>query len=760
MSVDIKVIYEEQMTQALKSGDLSFHAKQQGEIWREYTIFQKKPTDEEYLVSWCIAWVVELETKHNFTCLYLNKFWQDNAQLPENFAGFKSFFQKLDANFKMQRLIDALKNSEMVHFIELNSPIEPAVERALKPLVLTQYQGQFKFYYARVFDNELAIKKTLHKRGGKRKSLPKKEQEKFNNLVQILFKTDSNTSSINQADLIDKDQEPDWQKIAVAQMFSSNFGIITGGPGVGKTTTVVRLIAALQIWNFYTKRKGLKIILGAPTGKAAARLSESILNQLKDKKFGLPDLKKVAQKLDEKLYKNFENVGISEWSQILPIEVQTVHKILQARILGIANRAEKLSLDVLIIDEASMLNLSLFGTLLQVLPLNSRLFLLGDENQLSSVESGSVLSDLCALNSGLYTQAEKNELFALTGETINNAFINTNSTDGNSNQVDTKNNANKGQILQITKLRKSYRFDENKGVGKLAKIVNESGEPINSDAQKSNAQTTKSATQTLNELTECFANNEKNLQLHKIDDGKAFDKKIKELAETGWKDYFELLTNKIPSTDAEKQVWDQWSKEVFAAFNKFQFLVVARQDEFGFDKVNEILDEYFSERFKQDEDFSQRFTQLGKAKQLGRPYIVTKNDSVLGINNGDLCLFLPYKDKMQLHFLANNSDDAEQEDRENTKDSKQGATDIKRIAKSKIDNLESGWSLTVHKSQGSEFEKVCLIIPSKNSPLLSKEIFYTGLTRAKENFSLIYKDEEQIKSTLSKKIQRWSGFDN
>src|SRR5690606_29391398 len=160
----------------------------------------------------------------------------------------------------------------------------------------------------------------------------------------------------------------DWQKLACAMALQRRFAIITGGPGTGKTTTVVKLLALLQ----QGAAGKLQIKLAAPTGKAAVRLTESISGALSR----LP----------------------AELTSAIPTEVTTLHRLLGA----LPNRRSfkhhaqnPLQLDVLVVDEASMIDLEMMAALLDALPAQAQLVLLGDKDQLSSVEAGSVLGDLC-----------------------------------------------------------------------------------------------------------------------------------------------------------------------------------------------------------------------------------------------------------------------------------------------------------------------------------------------------------------------------
>lgn len=177
-----------------------------------------------------------------------------------------------------------------------------------------------------------------------------------------------------------------WQKVAALMSTTSNFTVISGGPGTGKTTTVFKLLLLLLCLS-YQKRQ---ILMCAPTAKAAARMGESISNQLKDE-----NTEALILKLCEVSGADAEQI-----KSILPRQAETVHRLLKVRphmVTPIYNAHNKLNCDVLIVDEVSMLEMSLFAKLVDALPENCRLILLGDKDQLSSVGAGMVLGDICSI---------------------------------------------------------------------------------------------------------------------------------------------------------------------------------------------------------------------------------------------------------------------------------------------------------------------------------------------------------------------------
>lgn len=692
--------YETKKRLALDEKNLTFHSK-------SIVDFFEKHAQIEPFVKWTLMWLNE-SAHRSFICFNLSKFWSDYEYIPLEFQDFKNFFidlkSQLGKDYNLKNLVEDLEKTSCVKFIKLENFLQTDFKKTDTPFVLTLLGSDYKLYLSRAFSDEMQVKnyinQTSHK-NLKSTDFLYKISEKIKQTIDFLF---ANNQAIQSEKLKNKKidttkqgdkTQPDWQKIAIAQMLTSQFGIITGGPGTGKTTTVLRFIATVQILNLLEKKQILHIVLSAPTGKASARLWESIekqINELEEAE-NSKSLQKLAKKIDG-LEKILLDLGINNWSQILPKQVSTLHRVLGAYSLGIFDKGEhkKLNLDLLIIDEASMIDLNIFSNMLNSLPSTAKLYLLGDENQLSSVEAGSVLGDLCSLNAGKYTKADADFLEKLCGEKINSIYL-----DENANYP-----------LNISKLHKSYRFDSQKGIGKLADLVNKSDRKN----YESMFEKFKKTMQT-----------EEGLNLIKLVDKKDLKPRLIELANKGWEKYFAFLQNP-PSLEDDEKNWDDWAKKLFDNFSQFQFLVVTREGDYGFKRVNYILDLEFGTKF-------------GKVN-LGKPYMVRKNDPLLGVNNGDLGIYLPYKNSMQLHFL--------QEGR------------IRRIAKSRIEELDAAWSLTVHKSQGSEFKAVCLILSAKEKAILTKEILYTGLTRAKKDFILIYEEEKTFKKLFQKNIDRWSGF--
>lgn len=322
----------------------------------------------------------------------------------------------------------------------------------------------------------------------------------------------------------------DWQKLACALATRGAFSIITGGPGTGKTTTVVRLLALLQ-GPAVEARKPLRIRLAAPTGKAAARLTESISLQVRS--LAVPD----------------------DVREMIPSEVTTVHRLLGNR-PGTRHfrhhAGNRLPLDVLVVDEASMIDLEMMANLLDALPIHARLVLLGDKDQLASVEAGAVLGDLCRdAEAGWYNPQTRAWLEAVSGEDLGVSGL----------QQDSAHQHPLAQ--QVVMLRHSRRFGEGSGIGQLARWVNQ---------QQADEARRLLAARSHADLYGLSLKGEQDRALERL------------LLEghgegpQGYRHYLNVLRTQRPplGTVLEDRRWTDWARDVLQAFDRFQLLCGAQ----------------------------------------------------------------------------------------------------------------------------------------------------------------------------------------
>lgn len=420
-------------------------------------------------------------------------------------------------------------------------------------------------------------------------------------------------------------QQPDWQRLAAAQAVRRRLAVISGGPGTGKTTTVVRLLAALL------EQPGgnrLAIGLAAPTGKAAARMAEAIRNA----KAELP----LADHL----------------KALLPEEARTLHRLLGSRGDSPAVRhdaARPLALDVLVVDEASMVDLALMAKLVDALPPQARLILLGDKDQLAAVEAGAVFAELCEGRG--FDAAAAAELQRITGQTV---------------PVETPRSALGDAVVLLTH---SHRFAGDSGIGELARRIN-GGD----------------AAGTLNLLREGRAD-----LAWQAEPSQAA---LLERLEQGYAPYLKAARRGDPVS-------------AFAAFNAFRALTAQREGPWGVGGLNEALEARIKRRYS-----------LAERERWypGRAVMVRQNDYALGLFNGDIGLCLAGEHGLRVYF--------------------EGEDGFRAFAPARLPSHDSAFAMTVHKSQGSEFSEVLLALPESPSPLLTRALFYTGITRAKHKVEI------------------------
>jgi len=467
-----------------------------------------------------------------------------------------------------------------------------------------------------------------------------------------------------------RDGGADWQKIACAMATRGGLAVITGGPGTGKTYTVARLLALL--FALEGEQAGqLRVALAAPTGKAAARLKQAIddaLDKLSGSLEGALPLRELAERMGG---------------------ARTLHSLLGARPDTRAfrhNAGNQLDVDVLIVDEASMVHLEMMAALLDALPRGARLILLGDKDQLASVEAGSVLGDLCFdAQAGGYGAATAAFVEAASGQAIPPEFL-----------------GNAGALAQQTvMLRQSRRFGG--PIGQLALAVN------NGDAEAARA----------------VLRADSGGQLHWSEAAQQED--ALRLASEGYRPFLELV-HEGPGADGH----DAWAASVLQAFEGFRLLCAVREGEWGVSGLNDSI--------------SQRLEELGLLKRrgdwyVGRPVMVTRNDYATGVYNGDIGLVLPDPERpasLRVYF----SD----------------AGQVRSVLATRLRNVETAFAMTVHKSQGSEFSHTVLVLPREASSVLARELVYTGITRARQRFTLLTPNPGVLPDAIRRRTERTSGL--
>lgn len=468
--------------------------------------------------------------------------------------------------------------------------------------------------------------------------------------------SDNMASFINETllrDTLDRlfgpaENEVDWQKVAAAVAATRRISVISGGPGTGKTTTVAKLLTALiQL----SQGQRLRIQLAAPTGKAAARLTESLGNAIRQ--LSLTD--------DER--------------KLFPEQASTLHRLLGAQPnsqLLRYHRGNPLNLDVLVVDEASMVDLPMMARLIAALPTKAQVIFLGDRDQLASVEAGAVLGDICRFAELGYSEPRAEQLARLTGYTLaGNIPI-------GDVQVDAVNVRD-----SLCLLRKSYRFDEKSGIGQLALAVNAGR---------------------YRDALAVFNGTYADIERFSLADSDDYEVLLEDCA-AGYQHYLELAAAGVDAGD------------VLAAFGRYQLLCALRAGPFGVSGLNERVEQLLHRKRL----IERTPGPLGRW-YVGRPVMIGLNDSALGLFNGDIGIALPDPEgELRVHFQLPDGN-------------------IKSVQPSRLPSHETAYAMTVHKSQGSEFEHTALVLPNTFMPVLTRELVYTAITRARQRLTLYCSD--------------------
>ena len=446
--------------------------------------------------------------------------------------------------------------------------------------------------------------------------------------------------------------DPDWQQTAAALALLKPLSVISGGPGTGKTYTAARILALLH--TLHHGSRPLRVALAAPTGKAAARLDESI--------------RSARQHLPEGL------------SRALPEQAQTLHRLLGARPGSEAfrhNRSNQLALDLLLVDEASMIDLMLMAALLEALPPAARLIFLGDRNQLTSVEAGSLFADLCGSGEAAWSEALRTQLYQLTGQLLPPPAPEPG-----------------GPLAEsCILLRTGYRFQGGSGIGSVAAAVNSGSDKA---------------------VEELLARG-----LHEVELAEYLGREREAWLRT------QLLRGFRGITEAASL------EEGFAAMEQFRFLCAVHKGPNGTEAINSLA----AAVLRQAGLISSRETEW----YHGRPLIILRNQYDLQLFNGDTGLL--WRDTAgQLKAWFRRADGR-----------------LHPVSLSLLPKHETAYAVTVHKAQGSEFEQVLLLLPEEESRVLSRELLYTGITRARQKL-ILCADRQKLATAVRTRTKRHSGL--
>jgi exodeoxyribonuclease V alpha subunit len=456
--------------------------------------------------------------------------------------------------------------------------------------------------------------------------------------------------------------EPDWQRMAALLALQRRFCVISGGPGTGKTFAVVKILALLIEEAMQTGGRLPRITLVAPTGKAAARLAESIRKT-----------------------KGTSSCG-HEVREAIPEEAATIHRCLGS-IGGSSTNfrhhaGNPLVTDVVLVDEASMVDLALMSRLVAAVPSRARLILLGDQDQLSSVEAGAVLGDIC--NTGAarrYSRALVEQVGQLTGDCL---------------PLSAGAPPETGIWDCIVQLSRSYRYGPESGIGMLARAINAG------DAQ--------TALRILDSADHPDVTRVEPLESNLL------GASLRTAAIHGFAPY-------LKTSEPLAQL---------RALEKFRVLCAHRRGPTGVEQVNQQIEEALA-----DADLIRPNSQT----YIGRPVMVTRNDYQVELFNGDVGIVVddPERSAGKLVLFQGSQDT------------------VRRLSPSRLPPHETVYAMSVHKSQGSEFDEVAVLLPQQVSPVVSRELLYTAVTRARRSVT-VHATRELIEHAITHRIERASGL--
>ncbi|HIC85214.1 MAG TPA: exodeoxyribonuclease V subunit alpha [Desulfobacterales bacterium] len=444
-----------------------------------------------------------------------------------------------------------------------------------------------------------------------------------------------------------------WQKLAAFVAATRPLAIISGGPGTGKTTTVSRILALIS----YLQGEGKpRIALTAPTGKAASRLQEAV--EQSKSKIDLPP----------------------EILETIPSEAMTIHRLLgvmRGEVKFRYNRENPLPYDLVVVDEGSMVDLYLMTALLSALPKKGRLILLGDRDQLASVEAGAVLGDICKRGpSDLFSNSLGDTYYKTTGEKIPSDLI----THGANPLADC-----------VVQLREHFRFGPSTAIGRVATLINHGrGE------------------EALEALLQAGQ-----VQWHPLPGTENLRAKLKEVV-------LETYGSYLRDTEPE---------QLLSSFERFRILSALRRGPYGALGLNEVVETILEK---------QGLVTRSARHYHGRAVLITRNDYHLSLYNGDVGMVAQTEAGLRAFFPSDRGG-------------------LREISPTRLPEHETAYAMTVHKAQGSEFDRVLLILPNKLSPVVTRELIYTAVTRAREGIQ-IWSPREVFLSGVAQPTRRASGL--
>lgn len=449
-----------------------------------------------------------------------------------------------------------------------------------------------------------------------------------------------------------------WQKVAATIAVLKGICVISGGPGTGKTSTIIKILELLVSQYNIIEQRTPRVILATPTGKAAARIQQLIQNNT-----SLKDI----------------------------IRACTLHRLLQSNNTADINNLT--NLDLLVIDEISMVSLALLTKVVNKLPMHARLILSGDKDQLASVQAGAVLRDLCLAGKGNFSEDMRSKIMLLTGELISK------------NEESCCKFSTKLSDVVIY-LENNFRFQPNSGIGILSELVRTGN------------------FQDIIKLTNQFQYSDIDLKILNTSDYKLLQNLIKNSIIEGLHHYLNQLNN---FTNGQISI-----DQLLETLDYFKILCVTHDGQFGVKNINKLCEKIIKNIGIIDTE---------QEWYLGKPVMIMQNDYELNLFNGDTGITVLdsiSRDHYKIYFKIGNK--------------------IKSFTPECLPKNGTAFAITVHKSQGSEFISVLVLIPPTNADIiLNRALIYTAITRAKEKVTIYY-DPVSFNRAIEQQLNRSSGL--
>jgi exodeoxyribonuclease V alpha subunit len=476
---------------------------------------------------------------------------------------------------------------------------------------------------------------------------------------------------------------PDGEAARAVRLAATRaLALIVGGPGTGKTFSVTRLLAALM------QGRALSVALAAPTGKAAARMREAI------------------REATDVTAQPVLDVSDDVRARLQALPATTLHRLVGVRPDGSSRHtaANPIPAQLVIVDEVSMVDLTMMRRLLEAVHPDARLVLLGDRDQLASVEAGCVLADLVPAT-GTAPLAGNTQTFT-----------------------------------------RSRRFESAPDIALIAACLQSyatrhpdlpSGDPPAALARAievfSGARHASQETQPEWRIERLGAPDRSDRY------AKPAAQQLTRLAAPYLEGYAEAL---IAALGDGQQVDDpQWQRELLAVFDRYRVLAVHRRGPLGVQQLEQALAKRIRDAIDagRGDRAHRRSIDLGEGHWVGRPILITENAYDIGLMNGDVGIVLPLADGAAAVFPH------------------ETPGEVRCVALSRLPPHEGALAMTVHKSQGSQFDHVALVLAGRDSPIQTRELIYTGVTRAKQRLSWLG-DLDELRIALARQVRRESGL--